>query len=148
MLLCLVLPCFLCAACHAVPGCAVLPLCSSKHFVSSHAHLLSEAMRGCDALPCSAQLPHCCLCCAAMCCAVLQHCYFKCRHARVVALLDIFELDSCTFATVLELCEGGDLDLHLQRHQVSLLDVSPACMSIAYASYLDLVCHQGRLMLQ
>lgn len=33
-------------------------------------------------------------------------------------MLDIFELDSCTFATVLELCEGGDLDLHLQRHHV------------------------------
>lgn len=46
------------------------------------------------------------------------------RHARVVALLDIFELDSCTFATVLELCEGGDLDLHLQRHQVSAITVT------------------------
>ncbi|KAA6416932.1 MAG: serine threonine- kinase TOUSLED-like [Trebouxia sp. A1-2] len=40
------------------------------------------------------------------------------RHARVVGLLDIFELDSCTFATVLELCEGGDLDSHLQSHHV------------------------------
>ncbi|KAL3147179.1 hypothetical protein ABBQ32_002684 [Trebouxia sp. C0010 RCD-2024] len=40
------------------------------------------------------------------------------RHPRVVGLLDIFELDSCTFATVLELCEGSDLDLHLHRHQV------------------------------
>ncbi len=42
----------------------------------------------------------------------------QCRHARVVGLLDIFELDSCTFATVLELCEGGDLDSHLQSHHV------------------------------
>lgn len=38
----------------------------------------------------------------------------------MVGLLDIFELDSCTFATVLELCEGGDLDSHLQNHHVSL----------------------------
>ena len=37
----------------------------------------------------------------------------------MVGLLDIFELDSCTFATVLELCEGGDLDSHLQSHHVS-----------------------------
>ena len=36
-----------------------------------------------------------------------------------MGLLDIFELDSCTFATVLELCEGGDLDSHLQGHHVS-----------------------------
>ncbi len=37
-----------------------------------------------------------------------------------MGLLDIFELDSCTFATVLELCEGGDLDSHLQSHHVRL----------------------------
>ena len=48
-----------------------------------------------------------------------------CRHPRVVSLLDIFELDSCTFATVLELCEGNDLDLHLQRHQVCFVNHAP-----------------------
>lgn len=41
------------------------------------------------------------------------------RHSRVVALLDIFEIDSNTFATVLELCDGGDLDSHLKEHQVN-----------------------------
>ena len=46
-----------------------------------------------------------------------------CRHPRVVGLLDIFELDSCTFATVLELCEGNDLDQHLQRHQVCFISL-------------------------
>lgn len=41
-------------------------------------------------------------------------------HARIVALLDIFEIDTNTFATVLELCKGGDLDKHLKEHQVCL----------------------------
>ena len=36
------------------------------------------------------------------------------RHGAVVALHDIFEVDAGTFATVLELCEGGDLDAHLR----------------------------------
>jgi tousled-like kinase len=40
------------------------------------------------------------------------------RHARIVPLLDIFEVDANTFATVLSLCTGGDLDTHLQEHQV------------------------------
>ena len=40
------------------------------------------------------------------------------RHARIVALLDIFEIDVNTFATVLELCRGKDLDSHLKDHQV------------------------------
>ncbi|CAK0785493.1 hypothetical protein CVIRNUC_008702 [Coccomyxa viridis] len=39
------------------------------------------------------------------------------RHARVVGLLDIFEIDVNTFATVLELCRGRDLDAHLKDHQ-------------------------------
>jgi serine/threonine protein kinase len=38
-------------------------------------------------------------------------------HTRIVALLDIFEIDTNTFATVLELCKGGDLDSHLKEHQ-------------------------------
>lgn len=33
-------------------------------------------------------------------------------------LLDIFEVDANTFATVLELCPGGDLDSHLKEHGV------------------------------
>jgi tousled-like kinase len=39
------------------------------------------------------------------------------RHAHVVALTDIFELDASAFATVLELCTGGDLDSHLKQQQ-------------------------------
>ena len=40
------------------------------------------------------------------------------RHPNVVRLLDIFEVDANTFATVLELCPGGDLDSHLKEHAV------------------------------
>jgi tousled-like kinase len=38
------------------------------------------------------------------------------KHRRVVALTDIFEIDNNTFATVLELCRGGDLEGHLREH--------------------------------
>ncbi|KAI8467739.1 MAG: kinase-like domain-containing protein [Monoraphidium minutum] len=38
------------------------------------------------------------------------------RHPNIVGLLDIFEVDANTFATVLELCPGGDLDTHLKEH--------------------------------
>lgn len=41
-----------------------------------------------------------------------------CRHPNIVHLLDIFEVDANTFATVLELCPGGDLDSHLKEHTV------------------------------
>lgn len=40
------------------------------------------------------------------------------RHPHIVSLRDIFEIDNNTFATVLELCEGKDLDSHLREHQV------------------------------
>lgn len=32
------------------------------------------------------------------------------RHRRIAQLLDTFEIDTNTFATVMELCDGGDLD--------------------------------------
>ena len=39
-------------------------------------------------------------------------------HPRVVALFDIFEIDSGSFATILEIAAGGDLAWHLQQHKV------------------------------
>lgn len=39
-------------------------------------------------------------------------------HPHIVALLDIFELDAGSFATVLECCPGGDLEARLREHQV------------------------------
>ena len=41
------------------------------------------------------------------------------QHTNIVALVDIFEIDANTFATVLELCTGGDLDTYLKEHQES-----------------------------
>eukprot|EP00887_Chlorella_sp_A99_P007155 scaffold2.g7155.t1 len=39
------------------------------------------------------------------------------RHPRITALLDVFEIDNNSFGTVLELCEGGDLDAYLRQHE-------------------------------
>lgn len=38
--------------------------------------------------------------------------------SRIVQLLDIFEIDNNTFATVLELVGGGDLDAYCKTHEV------------------------------
>jgi serine/threonine protein kinase len=40
------------------------------------------------------------------------------RHPHITALADIFEIDNNTFATILELCDGDDLDSHLREHGV------------------------------
>ena len=44
-------------------------------------------------------------------------------HPRIVGLLDIFEIDTHTFATVLETCRGGDLESYLKEHQVQPLNL-------------------------
>lgn len=36
------------------------------------------------------------------------------QHDSIVRLLDVFEIDDDCFCTVLELCEGNDLDVHLK----------------------------------
>ena len=38
-------------------------------------------------------------------------------HPRIVSLLDIFEIDNNTFATVLEHCSGGDLEGYVKAHE-------------------------------
>ena len=43
------------------------------------------------------------------------------QHPRIVSLMDIFEIDAHTFATVLELCRGGELESYLKEHQVRVL---------------------------
>lgn len=40
------------------------------------------------------------------------------KHPRVVKLVDIFEIDDNTFCTVLEYCEGCDLDSYLRLHKM------------------------------
>lgn len=45
------------------------------------------------------------------------HIHRALHHPRIVSLLDIFEIDNNTFATVLELCVGGDLEAYVKCHE-------------------------------
>lgn len=38
-------------------------------------------------------------------------------HPRVVKLYDVFEIDANSFCTVLEYCDGHDLDFYLKQHK-------------------------------
>eukprot|EP01102_Stenamoeba_stenopodia_P007793 TRINITY_DN2198_c0_g1_i1.p1 TRINITY_DN2198_c0_g1~~TRINITY_DN2198_c0_g1_i1.p1 ORF type:complete len:773 (-),score=121.37 TRINITY_DN2198_c0_g1_i1:107-2425(-) len=40
------------------------------------------------------------------------------NHPRVVKLYDVFEIDDNSFCTVLEYCDGGDLDMYLKNHPI------------------------------
>lgn len=60
------------------------------------------------------------------------------RHTNIVALVDIFEIDANTFATVLELCTGGDLDTYLKENQAGL---PSACLCHALALTLLAIEH-------
>ena len=46
------------------------------------------------------------------------HIHKELHHPRIVSLLDIFEIDNNTFATVLEYCHGGDLEEYMKTHEV------------------------------
>merc|ERR1719204_507281 len=39
------------------------------------------------------------------------------EHSRIVKLFDVFEIDANSFCTVLEYCDGHDLDFHLKQHK-------------------------------
>ncbi|ESO08237.1 hypothetical protein HELRODRAFT_75686, partial [Helobdella robusta] len=39
------------------------------------------------------------------------------EHPRIVRLFDVFEIDNNSFCTVLEYCEGNDLDFHLKQNK-------------------------------
>lgn len=45
------------------------------------------------------------------------HIHKELKHPRIVSLVDIFEIDNNTFATVLELVQGGDLDAYCKLHE-------------------------------
>jgi tousled-like kinase len=46
------------------------------------------------------------------------HIHKQLHHPRIVSLLDIFEIDNNTFATVLEHCPGGDLEGYIKTHEL------------------------------
>ena len=37
------------------------------------------------------------------------------QHSRIVSLFDVFEIDANSFCTVLEYCDGHDLDFYLKQ---------------------------------
>lgn len=39
----------------------------------------------------------------------------KLNHPRIVRLYDVFEIDANSFCTVLEYCDGHDLDFYLKQ---------------------------------
>ena len=42
------------------------------------------------------------------------------QHSRIVSLFDVFEIDANSFCTVLEYCDGHDLDFYLKQvHNLS-----------------------------
>ena len=42
-------------------------------------------------------------------------------HPRVVKLYDVFEIDANSFCTVLEYCDGHDLDFYLKQVNFNLI---------------------------
>jgi tousled-like kinase len=40
------------------------------------------------------------------------------EHPRIVQLYDVFEIDPNSFCTVLEYCDGHDLDFYLKQHKI------------------------------
>ena len=40
------------------------------------------------------------------------------KHECIVRLFDVFEIDNDSFCTVLELCDGDDLDAYLKARAV------------------------------
>ena len=65
-------------------------------------------------------------------CAALQ------VHPRIVRLWDVFVIDTNCFVTVLELCEGSDLDFYLKQHQ-TLPEVQCRLLIIPGALVSDLL---------
>ena len=48
------------------------------------------------------------------------------QHPRIVQLFDVFEIDANSFCTVLEYCDGHDLDFYLKQvHTTSYFFICP-----------------------
>jgi hypothetical protein len=58
-------------------------------------------------------------------------------HPRIVRQFDVFVLDSSCFVTVLEFCEGCDLDFYLKQH-TQLPEVRVTCSGLALPSLSSL----------
>jgi tousled-like kinase len=64
--------------------------------------------------------------------ATREYCIHKdLSHPHVVKLYDVFEINSNAFATVLESCEGGDLDQKLKSEKIiAEVDAKPILLQI------------------
>lgn len=60
-------------------------------------------------------------------------------HPRVVRLYDVFEIDANSFCTVLEYCDGHDLDFYLKQHKsIPEREARSIIMQVAHAlKYLN-----------
>lgn len=65
------------------------------------------------------------------------------RHPRIVRLVDIFEIDESCFCTVLEFCDGCDLDSYLRQHRV-LGEKEARCITTQILSGLLYLSEQKR----
>ena len=68
------------------------------------------------------------------------------RHPRIVSLFDVFEIDNNSFATVLECCDGSDLDTLLkERRQLPEKDARAILLQILLGmKYLSQPSEDGR----
>mmetsp|Transcript_20319 Transcript_20319/g.39861 ORF Transcript_20319/g.39861 Transcript_20319/m.39861 type:complete len:1026 (-) Transcript_20319:1350-4427(-) len=69
------------------------------------------------------------------------------QHARIVQLYDVFEIDANSFATVLEFCEGTDLEFHL-KHRKKLPEREARSILLQILSGLRYLSSGGELSLE
>lgn len=64
------------------------------------------------------------------------------NHPRVVKLFDVFEIDANSFCTVLEYCDGHDLDFYLKQVCTVDFNFSNFCVSIGVIFHLRIFQHK------
>ncbi|KAL5247262.1 hypothetical protein ACHWQZ_G019206 [Mnemiopsis leidyi] len=57
------------------------------------------------------------------------------NHPHIVSLYDVFEIDQMSFCTVLEFCDGNDLDFYLKQHK-SVREQEARCIIMQIVSAL------------
>lgn len=64
------------------------------------------------------------------------------NHPRVVKLFDVFEIDANSFCTVLEYCDGHDLDFYLKQVCTVDFNFSNFCVGIGVIFHLRIFQHK------
>ena len=59
------------------------------------------------------------------------------KHECIVRLFDVFEIDSDSFCTVLELCDGDDLDAYLKVRAEHKAKREPVWLTCIHAAHTD-----------